>query len=157
MGDDAFAGRHVFLFSDLLVVVQRIKKDKKSRKKFQFVCEMARPRCEICDITDGALENGTYPCMSETWGVCHVVSISDRHVTGVSLILPSQGKQVKNAFLLCARNQRMTLCANNENEKKSWMQSLSNCISHFSSLSTVENRTCAQHPLANPNPTSLMI
>jgi hypothetical protein len=56
---EKFAQRHVYLFSDALVVVQRIKKEKKTKKKFLFVCQLLFETAVLSDVKDGSMESGT--------------------------------------------------------------------------------------------------
>ncbi|ELR12867.1 RhoGEF domain containing protein [Acanthamoeba castellanii str. Neff] len=55
---EKFAQRHVYLFSDALVVVQRIRKEKKTKKKFLFVCQLLFETAAVSDVKDGSVESG---------------------------------------------------------------------------------------------------
>jgi hypothetical protein len=57
---EKFAQRHVYLFSDALVVVQRIRKEKKTKKKFLFVCQLLFETAAVSDVKDGSVESGMH-------------------------------------------------------------------------------------------------
>lgn len=58
---ERFGPRRVYLFSDALVVVQRVRKEKKTQKKFIYVCQLLFESVSVSDVKDGATESGTTP------------------------------------------------------------------------------------------------
>ncbi len=113
--------------SDLIVVVQRLKKDKNSKRKYLYNTQLALEGCLSTDMKDGIQEGGTI-----AWETIPLlfpqISIYQSHLP-TNFIL---GKQVKYCFGIIHASQKIVICANNELEKTQWMDQLSNCIRNCS-------------------------